>query len=77
MRRFQLVRDVDETGVSGIGVVAEGVEFGDGTVAMRWATGTASTGVYDRIGDVEKIHGHQGATRVEFIDGEEQAGLKE
>jgi hypothetical protein len=68
MRRFQLVRDVDETGVSGIGVVAHGIEFPDGTVAMRWATDTASTGVWDRITDVEAVHGHNGLTRVEFID---------
>jgi hypothetical protein len=67
-RRFHLVRDVDETGVSGTGVVAHGIEFPDGTVAMRWATDTASTGVWDRIADVEAVHGHNGLTRVEFID---------
>ena len=31
-RRFALVRHVDYTGVSGIGVVAYGVQFGDGHV---------------------------------------------
>jgi hypothetical protein len=35
-RPFVLRRLVDETGVSGTGVVAEGVEFSDGTVALRW-----------------------------------------
>lgn len=35
MNRFELVRDVDVTGISGTGVVAEGVEFSDGTVALR------------------------------------------
>jgi len=34
-RPFVLRRLVDETGVSGTGVVAEGVEFSDGTVALR------------------------------------------
>lgn len=67
-RRFQLVRDVDVTGVSGTGVVAHGVEFPDGTCAYRWATGTATTNVADSVADVEVIHGHGGATRVEWLD---------
>ena len=36
MRTFRLIRDEDPTGISGTGSVAEGVEFDDGTVAMRW-----------------------------------------
>jgi hypothetical protein len=62
---FHLQRDEDESGVSGTGCVAEGVEFSDGTVALRWVVGARhSTGVYDDIGDVVAIHGHQGKTRV-------------
>src|SRR4051794_16547249 len=34
--RFELHRDQDISGVSGVGVVAEGVAFTDGTVALRW-----------------------------------------
>jgi hypothetical protein len=59
---FHLVRDEDETGVSGTGTVAVGVVFPDGTVAMRWNTNTASTAVYDSLEDVIKIHGHGGKT---------------
>lgn len=68
MRRFELHRAVDETGVSGTGVVAEGVEFTDGTCAMRWRTGTASTAVYATTEDVVTIHGHSGATRLVWVD---------
>lgn len=68
MRRFRLRRDVDETGVSGVGVVAEGVEFTDGRVALRWLTDTTSTGVYDSVGDVCSIHGHGGRTEVVWVD---------
>ena len=64
MRKFILFRTEDETGVSGTGVVAEGVEFFDGTVAMRWRTGTSSTAIYDKIEHVEEIHGHGGKTVV-------------
>lgn len=38
MRLFKLHRDADETGVSGTGVVAEGVEFHDGLAEeIRWS----------------------------------------
>ena len=64
MRTFFLVRDEDPTGISGVGVVAEGVVFSDMTVVLRWFTKTRSTGFYDSIGDVEQIHGHGGRTRI-------------
>lgn len=67
MRNFVLDRIEDKSGVSGTGIVAEGVEFGDGTVALRWLSDTASTVFYSCMEDVEKIHGHNGATRIEFV----------
>lgn len=68
MKRFNLVRNEDETGVSGTGLVAQGVEFDDGTCAMRWLTSKASTAVYNDILDLEDIHGHNGKTVVVWID---------
>lgn len=67
-RRFYLLRRQDETGVSGTGRVADGVEFTDGTCCMRWRTNVASTSAYDSIDDVREIHGHNGATTVVYID---------
>lgn len=64
MRVFRLQRDDDVSGVSGTGVVAQGVEFDDKTVVMRWLSDTATTTLYDSIRHVEKIHGHGGRTRV-------------
>ncbi|UXX94059.1 hypothetical protein N7U49_21900 [Streptomyces sp. AD2-2] len=66
--RFHLDRHEDITGISGEGTVAGGVIFPDGTVAMRWNTGTASTAIYDSINDVVEIHGHNGATVVTLVD---------
>jgi len=66
MKTFDLVRDEDASGVSGVGCVAEGVEFTDGTVALRWRTKMACTGVYDSIEHVVEIHGHEGKTQVVF-----------
>lgn len=68
MRRFWLQRDEDVSDVSGTGVVAEGVEFSDGTCAMRWLTATASTALYASVGDITTIHGHGGRTRVVWVD---------
>jgi hypothetical protein len=68
MKRFYLVRVEDVSGVSGTGVVAEGVEFTDGRVALRWRTATPSTVVWDSIVDVQAIHGHDGKTQVYWLD---------
>lgn len=62
---FVLQRDVDETGVSGTGLIAEGAQFSDGTVVVRWRGEDASTVVWSRgIRSVIKIHGHDGKTQV-------------
>lgn len=69
VRRFELHRDVDVSGVSGIGVVAEGIEFSDGTTVIRWTAGEhRSTVVWPDLHSVEVIHGHGGATRIHWID---------
>jgi hypothetical protein len=68
MRRFELLRDIDVSGVSGTGLVAWGVQFPDGKVATRWNGEIAQTCVWDCIEDVEAIHGHNGATRVKWLD---------
>ena len=68
-RRFELHRDVDTTGISGVGVVADGVEFPDGLVVLRWAGGMRSTVVHDGgIRNVKAIHGHTGDTRIVWLD---------
>lgn len=71
-RRFVLVRDVDVTGVSGTGTVAEGIEFSDGVVALRWVGSRWPTSVvFHDLGmeAVEAVHGHGGATRIVMLDG--------
>lgn len=73
-RRFQLVRHVDVTGVSGTGVVAEGVEFADGSVAVRWTGQFPTTTVWDAIESVIAVHGHAGSTEVCWLDPDESAG---
>lgn len=68
MRRFYLNRKEDETGVSGTGYVAAGVQFDNGQCVMTWLTETSSIAIYRNIEDVIHIHGHQGRTVVEWVD---------
>lgn len=72
MRMFTLHRHADPSGISGTGVVAEGVQFSDGVVCLRWLpAGTArsdrvrpTTTVHDDIDSVEALHGHGGDTLI-------------
>lgn len=67
MRLFKLQRNVDVSGVSGVGIVAEGVVFDDGGVALRWLSDTPCTNVYRSLADVRKVHGHDGCTKVVWL----------
>lgn len=68
MRRFTLQRDVDPTGISGTGTIAEGVQFSSGECAVKWMTPIWSVVFYLSIAAVEHIHGHNGATRIVWLD---------
>jgi hypothetical protein len=63
---FHLLRLADESGVSGIGWVAEGAVFSNGWVVLVWPTGTPSLNFYESIEAVEAVHGHGGRTRIVF-----------
>jgi len=67
-KRFRVVRDEDVTGVSGVGVVAYGVMFADGRVTTCWNATISQICVWRSIQEVEAVHGHNGKTRVEWID---------
>lgn len=69
-RPFVLLRYTDVSGVSGTGVVAQGVEFIDGTVALRWLSDWPTSVVFhDRGMDaVRAVHGHGGATEIRYTD---------
>ena len=70
MKRFHLVRKEDVSGVSGVGIVAEGILFGTGKAVLNWVTQYRSVAVYDSLDELEHIHGHDGRTVIEWLDKE-------
>lgn len=68
MRRFVLDRAKDETGTSGTGIVAEGVEFSNGQVVIHWLSQLEAINVYANSTVLQKLHGHDGNTTVRWID---------
>ncbi len=68
MRPFVLVRSDDATGTSGTGVVAEGVEFSNGQVAMHWLSQMETVSIYANIKVVEVLHSHEDRTKIVFLD---------
>ena len=48
-RRFVLDRKQDATGTSGTGIVAEGIMFSNGKVALTWFSHYGAVNVYDSI----------------------------
>lgn len=79
-RTFIAQRDEDVSGVSGEGVIAEGVMFSDGWVVTHWLDKPPmhepKTDVWHNKGTTpfERIHGHGGSTRILWTD--EVAGAR-
>ncbi len=66
MKQFHLVRNEDESGVSGTGHVAEGTMFSNGWCVLRWLSEHPGLEFFLRIEDLEAVHGHGGKTKVVF-----------
>lgn len=67
-RRFVLQRDADITGISGTGIVADGVCWPDSTVSIRWRGERPSVVFWEKLEHARAIHGHGGATRFVWLD---------
>lgn len=70
IRRFQLHRVEDESGISGTGLVAEGVLLTGGRVVLHWLTVYGSVNIYDNMEVLMALHGHHGKTKVVYQDPE-------
>jgi hypothetical protein len=77
MKTFKLVRKEDVSGVSGTGIVAEGVEFHDGQVVISWFGSYHSLEVHPSVAQVIIIHGHNGKTEAIFDMDQSQTNVIE
>lgn len=68
-RRFELHRDTDVSGVSGTGVVADGILWPDGSANIRWRGAMPSVVFWHSMEHAEAVHGHVGSTRFVWLDG--------
>jgi hypothetical protein len=67
-RVFLLVRYRDVSGVSGTGVVAEGIQWTDGSASLHWYGEHPSVTFWQSgIPAIVAVHGHGGDTRVHFL----------
>ena len=64
---FVLERTEDISGTSGVGVVAEGVEFSNGTCVLHWISQLESIEICANMHVVDAIHGHEGRTKVRYL----------
>jgi hypothetical protein len=68
-RRFILVRHDGISGVGSTGAVADGVQWPDGTIAVRWRGQPASTTVWPHgLAELLAHYGEGGSASVEWID---------
>jgi len=56
MKVFKVIRKNDESGVSGVGHVINGVIFDNGTVVIRWRTPKWSIAIYNSWEEFKEIH---------------------
>lgn len=67
-RPFVLARHSDPSGISGTGLVCEGVVWTGGCVTLHWLTDWPSVATFDSLEAVLAVHGHGGATIARFLD---------
>lgn len=67
-RAFELVRNEDVSGVSGVGVIADGIQFHSGLVILHWQPPYESTVVWPSLDLLLGAHGHSGKTVVRWLD---------
>lgn len=64
IEEFYLSRIEDESGVSGVGIVARGVVLPSGHCVLEWLTFTSSITIFRSMTDLIEVHGHGGKTQV-------------
>lgn len=71
-RKGEVVRYKDFSGVSGVGVVAQIVQFSNGKIVLGWLGDFPTTNQFDSLEHFFAINGHNGATVIHWDDGDVQ-----
>lgn len=75
MRAFEVIRQNDETGISGTGKVIEGIIFSDGECVVKWVTEKSlgrCVSIWPNFGSFLSIHVYphpNNDTKIIFSDG--------
>jgi hypothetical protein len=68
IRTFILQRNIDVSGISGTGIVADGIQWHDGMCTIHWRGKHPTDNTHLSIQSVRDIHCHNGATLVVWND---------
>ena len=66
-RIFNLVREVDSTGLSGTGIVAQGIQFDNGNVVVCWLLNISSIVLFENLEDFKSVSCSHSRSEVKFI----------
>lgn len=73
MRRFEIRTDMTLGALAHNCRIAQGCQFSDATVAVRWLNGPHRTILLDSIDDLIAAHCHDGRNHLLWLDGPESA----
>lgn len=64
LQQFYLLRTKDISGVSGCGIIAQGVIFSSNRCVVEWKMPFMTITIFSNIEELKMIHSHGGATKV-------------
>jgi hypothetical protein len=77
MKTFKVYRIEDVSGVSGTGIIAEGVQFHDGQCVVSWFGQHHTLEISPSVETFMAIHGHSGKTTLQWSNGRSLRGVKD
>lgn len=67
MKLFVIKRIEDNTGLSGTGIVADGVEFDDGQVVLKWRGEISTIVIHKNLENVKKLSCSHSKSEIVFM----------
>jgi hypothetical protein len=67
MKSFEIIREEDNTGLSGTGKVAEGIEFSNGKCVVCWCSDVSTIVIHENIKSIEIIMLSHSKSKINYI----------